>query len=239
MQYLNKVGFVNKIPKINPPIMIQKGLKSILSPSLYHFFFKSAPEPRVSSIFFNRYTFFAIATIGARVAMRMKTRANIKGHTPISKKRALVDENDLEEIVAPVDVESGDEQSGVLRSGLDKSGKKRVKSEEKGEGSDFASRKVILGKPLSGKAFHSCGIVKLFSALGFKSFLVDSPKICYPSLVREFYGNLTEMESGQVVSFVNDTKITLSPLFLNAILKGLLKEGLRMSRVCLGKNNLL
>ena len=106
MQYLNKVGFVNKIPKINPPIMIQKGLKSILSPSLYHFFFKSPPEPRVSSIFFNRYT---LEEIVARVAMRLKTRANIKGHTPISKKRALVDEDDLEEIVAPVDVESGDE----------------------------------------------------------------------------------------------------------------------------------
>ena len=104
-------------------------------------------------------------------------------------------------------------------SGIEKSGKKaRVKAEEKGEGSDFSSRKVILGKPLSGKAFHSCGIVKLFSALGFESFLVDLPRICYPSLVREFYGNLTEIESGQVVSFVNDTKITLSPLFLNAMI---------------------
>ena len=75
-----------------------------------------------------------------------------------------------------------------------------------------------MGKPLSGKAFFNCGVVKLFSNLGFESFLADLPKICYPTLVPEFYVNLQPNTSGQYVSYVNNTKIQLSSLFLNAIL---------------------
>ena len=59
----------------------------------------------------------------------------------------------------------------------------------------------------------------MFEDLGFQSFLVDLPKICYPALVREFYANLQLVGSDQYVSFVSDVKICLSSMFLGAILK--------------------
>nr|XP_017217278.1 PREDICTED: uncharacterized protein LOC108194852 [Daucus carota subsp. sativus] len=151
--------------------------------------------------------------------MRKKTRANLKAHTPqpssISQKRKLIDEDD-DELVT---VESGDELSGVNRgdTGVE-SGQKKVKSEVLAV-RGLAGRKVILGKPISGKTFFTCGIVKLFEDLGFHSFLVDLPKICYPDLVREFYANLQLVGSDQFVSFVSDVKICLSSMFLGAILK--------------------
>ena len=59
----------------------------------------------------------------------------------------------------------------------------------------------------------------MFEDLGFQSFLVDFPKICYPALVREFYVNLQLVGSDQYVSYVSDVKICLSLMFLGAILK--------------------
>ena len=221
MSFITKISFTNIIPKSSPEIIIKRFLKSIISPSLYSFLFKSSQQPsRVLSLFNNRLFQLTIATIGARVAMKKKTRASMKTPTSASTvtKRRLIDEDDTELDAELVDVESSDEQSGVRK--VEKSGKKaRMSVEEKTEGQGLEDRKIILGKPLSGKAFFNCGVVKLFSNLGFESFLVDMPKLCYPSLVREFYSQLSENASGQYVSFVADTKITLSPLFLNAILK--------------------
>lgn len=45
------------------------------------------------------------------------------------------------------------------------------------------------------------------------------PKICYPTLVLEFYANLHVNQKDEFVSSVSDTQITLSPLFFSAILK--------------------
>lgn len=60
--------------------------------------------------------------------MQKKTRANIKAHTPTQavSKQKLIDKDDSDLDVNLVDVESGDEQSGVNRStaGLEKFMKK-------------------------------------------------------------------------------------------------------------------
>ena len=221
MQYLNNINLTRFIPKNPPPNMIQKVLKYILSPSLFSSIFKSSQtEPRVLSFLFNRYTLLTIATIGARLAMKKKTRASAKTPTSAMTKRKLIDEDDLD-LDRLVDIESSDEQSGVRKSGTvaEKSKKAKMGMESASEARDLGSRKIILGKPLSGKTFFKCGVVKLFSELGFESFLVDLPKVCYPSLVREFYENLQPNTSGLYVAYVNNTKITLSSLFLNAILK--------------------
>ncbi|XP_063948186.1 uncharacterized protein LOC135152259 [Daucus carota subsp. sativus] len=148
--------------------------------------------------------------------MRRKTKAGIKMGTPTSG-RKLRDEEDL--VIATVDSDSGGEESGVQRSEKDLKRAKVDSSEKEKSDNNISTRKIILGKPLSGKAFFNCGVVKLFSALGFESLIVDLPKIFYPSLVREFYLNLHVNPSGQIVSFVSDTKITLSPMFLNAIIQ--------------------
>nr|XP_017225158.1 PREDICTED: uncharacterized protein LOC108201377 [Daucus carota subsp. sativus] len=151
--------------------------------------------------------------------MRKKTRANVKAHTPqpstTSHKRKLIDEED-DELVT---VDSGDEFSGVNRDeiGLESTQKKPRPEVLAVRG--LAGRKVILDKPISGKAFSTCGIVKLFEDLGFQSFLLDLPKTCYPALVREFYANLQSVGSDQYVSYVSDVKICLSSMFLGAILK--------------------
>ncbi|XP_017228645.1 uncharacterized protein LOC108203941 [Daucus carota subsp. sativus] len=153
--------------------------------------------------------------------MKKKTRASMRTTTSSATKRKLIDEDELDLDSKMVDIESSDEISGVRKSGTTAEKSKKVKQVVEGgsEMRDLGSRKVILGKPLSGKAFYNCGVVKLFTNLGFESFLVDLPKICYLNLVREFYLNLFENPAGQYVSFVSDTKITLSPLFLNGILK--------------------
>ncbi|XP_017227470.1 uncharacterized protein LOC108203224 [Daucus carota subsp. sativus] len=202
--------------------MIQKCLRYILSPSLYSYLFKTPQPPnRVSSLLLNRFTLLTIATIGARLAMKKKTRASMRATTYSATKRKLIDEDELDLDSKMVDIESSDEISGVRKSGTaaEKSKKAKQVVEAGSEIRDLGSRKIILGKPLSGKAFYNCGVVKLFADLGFESFLVDLPKVCYPNLVREFYLNLFENPAGQYVSFVSDTKITLSPLFLNGILK--------------------
>ncbi|KAL1803452.1 hypothetical protein ACET3Z_032099 [Daucus carota] len=151
--------------------------------------------------------------------MRKKTRANLKAHTPqpssISQKRKLIDEDDDEFVT----VESGDELSGVNRDEIGVESTQKKPKSEMLVARGLAGRKVILGKPLSGKIFYSCGIVKLFEDLGFQSFLVDMPKNCYPALVREFYANLQLVGSDQYVSYVSDVKICLSSMFLGAILK--------------------
>ena len=75
--------------------------------------------------------------------------------TPTSTKRRLRDEDEEKDLmVIMVDVDSGDEQSGVRRTGFDKSGKKaHIDSDEKDVAKGLEDRKIILGKPLSGKAF--------------------------------------------------------------------------------------
>ena len=220
MSFITKISFTNIIPKSSPEIIIKRFLKSIISPSLYGFLFKSPQQPtRVLSLFKNCLVQITIATIGARVAMKKKTRASMKTSTSGSvTKRRLIDEDDIDIDPDLVDIESSDEKSGAPK--VEKSGKKaRLSAEEKQDALGLDDRKIILGKPLSGKAFFNCGVVKLFTDLGFESFLIDIPKICYPTLVREFYVNLQSNTSGQYVSYVNNTKITLSSLFLNAILK--------------------
>lgn len=84
---------------------------------------------------------------------------------------------------------------------------------------DIGNRKIVFGKPIAGKSFISYGAVKLFSGLGFESFIVDLPKNCYPDLVKEYYANLHVDQHSQFVSFVADKMITLTPLVLNVILR--------------------
>ena len=197
MSIFTKISLTNIIPKSSPEIIIKRILKSILSPSLYSFFFKSSQQPtRVLSLFTNRLFLFTIATIGARVAMKKKTRASMKTSTSGSvTKRRLIDEDDIDIDPDLVDIESSDEKSGAPK--VEKSGKKaRMSAEEKPDVLGLDDRKIILGKPLSGKAFFNCGVVKLFTDLGYESFLIDMPKICYPTLVREFYVNLQSNTSG-------------------------------------------
>ena len=84
---------------------------------------------------------------------------------------------------------------------------------------DLFNRKIIYGRPLSGKAFHSCGSVKMFQALGFESFLVDMPKECFPEFVQEFYVNLTTDKFGNYVSNVQDKIFTLNVPIMNCMLR--------------------
>ena len=219
MSYFRNFTSINFIPKNPPLIIVKRVLKTLLSPRLFNYLFNPPREARVFSHYLRKGFIITIATIGLRLAMRKKTRANVKAHTPqpssVSQKRKLVDEED-EEFVT---VESGDEISGVNRDEIGiESTQKKPKSEMLAV-RGLAGRKVILGKPLSGKAFYNCGIVKLFEDLGFQSFLVDLPKLCYPALVREFYANLQSTGSDQYVSYVSDVKICLSSMFLGAILR--------------------
>lgn len=219
MNFLRNISSFNFIPKTTPLIIVKRVLKYLLSPRLFNYIYSPPRDARVLSLFARKVLVFTIASIGLRLAMRKKTRANVKAHTPqptsTSQKRKLIDETS-DELVT---VESGDELSGINRgdTGVE-SGQKKVKSEVSAV-RGLAGRKVIMGKPLSGKTFYSCGIVKLFEDLGFQSFLVDMPKNCYPALVREFYANLQLVGSDQYVSYVSDVKICLSSMFLGAILK--------------------
>lgn len=83
---------------------------------------------------------------------------------------------------------------------------------------DLAIRKVLFGKPLSGKSFQY-GLFKIFSDLGFESFLLKMPKLCYPNLVKAFYSSLHVDISGYYVSTFSNVMITLSLLFLSVIIK--------------------
>ena len=220
MKCFNYISLTKFIPKNTPSNMIQKGLRYILYASLYSYLFKSPHQPvRVSSLIFNHYTILTIASIALRISMRRKTRAAVKGGTPTSGsvQRKLKDEEDI--VIATVDSDSGADESGVQRSDKGLKRTKMESSEKDKSESSIATRKLILGKPLSGKAFFNCDVVKLFSDLGFESLVVDLPKTCYPSLAREFYLNLYVNPSVQYVSFVANTKITLSPMILNAIIK--------------------
>ena len=94
--------------------MIQKGLRYILSPSLFSYLFKSPHQPvRVSSLILNRYTLVTIASIALRIAMRKMTRAAVKGGTPTSGsvQWKLGDEEDI--VIATVDSDSGADESVV------------------------------------------------------------------------------------------------------------------------------
>lgn len=79
------------------------------------------------------------------------------------------------------------------------------------------TRNIILRKPLFGKVFQTYGAVKLFTYLGFGSFIVDLPKVCYPELVREFYVNLY-VKKERYISFVGGIKIQLIAVMLGSIL---------------------
>lgn len=120
-----------------------------------------------------------------------------------------------------------DEISGINISGVDLgSNLKRIEvdfdvrqdSRARFKSKGVATRKILVGKPIAGKTFELCGVVKLFSELGFRDFLLSLPKNCYHSLVRELYARLHVNSVGQYVSFVQYVKVTLSPMFLNVIL---------------------
>ena len=218
MNYFRTLTSFTFIPKNTPLIIVKRVLKSILSPRLFNYIYPPR-DARVLSHLLRKLFVLTIVSIGLRVAMRKKTRANIKAHTPqptpTSQKQKLIDEED-DELVT---VDSGDKLSGVNRDEIGIESNQKKPRPEVLAVRGLAGRKVILGKPLSGKAFISCGIVKLFEDLGFQSFLVDLPKVCYPALVREFYPNLKLVGSDQYVSFVSDVKICLSSMFLGAIFK--------------------
>ena len=108
--------------------------------------------------------------------MRRKTRAGLKVGTPTSG-RKLKDEEDM--VIATVDSDSGGDESGVQRSDKDMKRAKVESSDKEKSDNGIATRKIILGRPISGKAFFNCGVIKLFSDLGFESLIVDLPKICY------------------------------------------------------------
>ena len=56
---------------------------------------------------------------------------------------------------------------------------------EKSENS-IATRRIILGKPISGKAFFNCEVVKLFSDLGFGSLMLICLRHVIPLLCVSF-----------------------------------------------------
>ena len=219
MNYFRNISSFNFIPKTTPLIIVKRVLKYILCPRLLGYIYTPPRHAKVLSLLLRKLFVITIASIGLLVAMRKKTRANVKAHTPqptpTSQKRKLIDEDD-DELVT---VDSGDELSGVNRDevGIESTQKKPRPEALAVRG--LVGGKVILGKPLSGKAFYTCGVVKLFEDLRFQSFLIDLPKTCYPALVREFYANLQSVGVDQYVSYVSDVKICLSSMFLGAILK--------------------
>lgn len=89
----------------------------------------------------------------------------------------LRDEDDTHDDLNIVDVESGDnQQSEVNRSVSDAKERKvnvRIRDEFKARFilKEIGSQKIILGKPLSGNAFHSSGTVKIITELGFGPLL--------------------------------------------------------------------
>ena len=130
MSYFRNFTSINFIPKNPPLIIVKRVLKTLLTPRLFNYLFNPPREARVFSHYLRKGFIFTIATIGLRLAMRKKTRANVKAHTPqpssVSQKRKLVDEED-EEFVT---VESGDEISGVNRDEIGiESTQKKPKSE--------------------------------------------------------------------------------------------------------------
>lgn len=48
------------------------------------------------------------------------------------------------------------------------------------------NQKIIFFGHVSGIAFQLCGVIKLFTNLGFESFIMDLPKEYYPDYVHEF-----------------------------------------------------
>jgi hypothetical protein len=62
------------------------------------------------------------------------------------------------------------------------------------------------------------GALALFSNIGISELLTDLPNVCYPDLVREFYGNLHVDIKGKFVSFVSGVKMNLSPVIFGEIL---------------------
>lgn len=115
-------------------------------------------------------------------------------HSHSKNKRKLVDEEDTGDL-NPLNIDSGDEISGINYSGVDLgSSLKQVKVDfdvrqefqAQFDSKGVATRKILLGKPIVGKAFELCGVVKLFSELGFHDFFLSLSKNYYPSLVRNF-----------------------------------------------------
>lgn len=96
-------------------------------------------------------------------------------------------------------MESGDEMSEVQRSGnRDGVSLKRCKYgitfaidglESRFEELELGTR-IVLGHPMAGNSYIKCGAYDYFKKLGFESFLKDLPRVCYLSLVYEFYANL-------------------------------------------------
>ena len=130
MNYFRNFSSFNFIPKNTPLIIVKRVLKYILSPRLFNYIYYPPQEARVLSLFVRKVFVFTIASIGLRLAMRKKTRANVKAHTPqptpTSQKRKLIDEDDDELVI----VDSGDELSGVNRDEVGiESTQKKPKSE--------------------------------------------------------------------------------------------------------------
>ena len=115
MNYFRSFTSFNFIPKTTPLIIVKRVLKSLLTPRLFNYIYTPPRDSRVLSLLLRKLFVLTIASIGLRVAMRKKTRANLKAHIPqpssISQKRKLIDEDDDEFVT----VESGDELSGVNR----------------------------------------------------------------------------------------------------------------------------
>lgn len=161
-----------------------------------------------------------------------KTRASKKTPVSVSKsqkgknKRLIDEEDDLN--LNPVQVESGDEISEVQRSWVREGlSVKRCKYginfstdelESRFKECDLGSRKIVFGRPIAGNSYLKCGAYDYFKKLGFESFLKDLPRVCYPSLVYEFYANLIIVKPMVFSSSVQGHKIMLTANVINDIL---------------------
>lgn len=77
---------------------------------------------------------------------------------------------------------------------------------------------IVFGKSILGEEFERCGLVRIFESVGMLPLII-LPDACYPTLVQEFYGNLSVNQDGDFVSRVRDQGICLNSSVLNDMLK--------------------
>lgn len=124
MSYFRGFSSLLNFYKSSPLLILKRSIKQTVTASL---FLSSPPISirfRVFQLFFNKYSISIIATIDLRLAIRKKIKANAKGVagnmaddsvTPFStkNKRKLIDEEGSKKDLNTIDVDSGDEHSGV------------------------------------------------------------------------------------------------------------------------------
>lgn len=187
-------------PRYTPLKSYKIGLVEFIHSRLFSYLFCCQKQRyTLSRVLFNKYSIAialsAIVVKGINVMRQTRKMKAVSASTAKENKlkRKLIDEDD-DALLNPGFLDSEEEGSGFVRSG-DREGSeaKRVKRclrfnskelESRFKTLDLSSRKIIYGHPVSGKAFLTCGSVKLFTALGFESFIMDLPKECYHEYVK-------------------------------------------------------